>query len=104
LPDFPRRKIPKLGKIYQIATKLPNGHKMYQMALFYVFKMAKEYTNLFPLEGPRNFTQVWIFGLKRNHLATLVLTSSFSSKLIFALLVNPSFFNAGNLHPISQFK
>jgi hypothetical protein len=34
--------------------------------------MAKEYANLFPLEGPRNFTQVWILGLKRNHLATLL--------------------------------
>jgi hypothetical protein len=33
--------------------------------------MAKEYTDLFPLEGPRNFSQVWIFGLKKNHLATL---------------------------------
>jgi hypothetical protein len=50
-------------KIYQNATKLPNGR--------IVFKMAKDYTNLFPLEGPRNFSQVWIFGLKRNHLATL---------------------------------
>jgi hypothetical protein len=35
--------------------------------------MAKEYTNIFPLEGPLNFAEVWIFGLKRNHLATLVL-------------------------------
>jgi hypothetical protein len=35
LPDFSRRNIPKLGKMYQIATKSPNGHKMYLMALLY---------------------------------------------------------------------
>jgi hypothetical protein len=40
LPDFSRRNVPKLGKVYQIATKLPNGRIK--------FKMAKEYTSLFP--------------------------------------------------------
>jgi hypothetical protein len=34
------------GNIYQIATKLPNGHKMYQMAVMNIFQMAKEH-NLF---------------------------------------------------------
>jgi hypothetical protein len=33
LPDFYRRNIPKQGKIYQVATKSPNGHKMYKMAV-----------------------------------------------------------------------
>jgi hypothetical protein len=33
LPDFSRHNIPKQVKIYQIATKLPNGHKMYQMGI-----------------------------------------------------------------------
>jgi hypothetical protein len=28
LPDFSRHKIPKRGKIYQITTTLPNGHKI----------------------------------------------------------------------------
>jgi hypothetical protein len=28
----------------------------------------------FPFEGPPKFTQIWIFGLKINHLATLVQT------------------------------
>jgi hypothetical protein len=28
LPDLSRHNVPKRGKIYQIATKLPNGHKM----------------------------------------------------------------------------
>jgi hypothetical protein len=33
--------------------------------------MAKEYTNLFPFQGPPKFTRIRIFGLKINHLATL---------------------------------
>jgi hypothetical protein len=33
LPDFSLYNIPKWGKIYQIATKLSNGHKIYQMAV-----------------------------------------------------------------------
>jgi hypothetical protein len=34
--------------------------------------MAKEYTYLFPFQGPPKFNQIWIFGLKIYHLATLV--------------------------------
>jgi hypothetical protein len=30
LPDFSLFKIPKRVEIYQIATKLPNDHKLYQ--------------------------------------------------------------------------
>jgi hypothetical protein len=33
LPDYSWYYIPKRGKIYQIATKITNGHKMYQMAV-----------------------------------------------------------------------
>jgi hypothetical protein len=35
LPDFSWKKLPKWGKIYQIIIKLPNGHKIYQMAEIY---------------------------------------------------------------------
>jgi hypothetical protein len=70
LPDFSRRNIPKLEKIYHIATKLPNGHKMYQMAVLYS-KWTRIYQPL-SIRRPRKITQIWIFGLKRNHLATLV--------------------------------
>jgi hypothetical protein len=35
LPDFSIFNIPKHWKIYQIATKLPNAHKIYQMALLH---------------------------------------------------------------------
>jgi hypothetical protein len=35
LPDFSSYNIPKRGKIYQLATKLPNGPKIYQMVVIY---------------------------------------------------------------------
>jgi hypothetical protein len=35
----------------------PSVHKIYQHL---------------PLQNPQKFTQIWIFGLKTNHLATLV--------------------------------
>jgi hypothetical protein len=34
--------------------------------------MDTEYTNLFPFKDPPKFTQIGIFGLKINHLATPV--------------------------------
>jgi hypothetical protein len=33
-----------------------------------------KYTIIFQLQDPPKFTQIWIFGLKTNHLATLALT------------------------------
>jgi hypothetical protein len=33
LPDFLWNNIPKWEKTYQMTTKLPNGHKIYQMAV-----------------------------------------------------------------------
>jgi hypothetical protein len=38
-------------------SNIPNGHKIYKH---------------FPIEGPPKFSQSGIFGLKTNHLATLV--------------------------------
>jgi hypothetical protein len=35
LPDFSLFNIPKWGKIDQIVTKLPKGHKLYQIAVLY---------------------------------------------------------------------
>jgi hypothetical protein len=56
----------KTRKMYQIKTKcnkwsqnIPNGHKIYQH---------------FPNHGPPKLTQISIFGLKINHLATLLVT------------------------------
>jgi hypothetical protein len=57
-------KCTKLPLNYHVAIKytqrlyyIPNGHRIYQ---------------LFPFQGPPKFTQIGIFGLKTNHLATLL--------------------------------
>jgi hypothetical protein len=72
LSDFNCGQHTKTGKMYQKTTKYiyqmaikyfqwpqnrPNGHKIYQH---------------FPLQYPPKFTQIGIFGLKTNHLASLV--------------------------------
>jgi hypothetical protein len=58
----------KTGKTYQLITNytkrpqiITNGSKKFQIVLKY-----------FPFKGPPNFTHFGIFGLKMNHLATLV--------------------------------
>jgi hypothetical protein len=68
LPDSFLAQHTKTGKIYQITveyTKWPqnilNGCKTDQMAV--------KYTNIF---NPPKISQIWIFGLKLCHLATLV--------------------------------
>jgi hypothetical protein len=53
--------------LYQVATKyigIPNISKNDQMAI--------KYTNIFHCKTPPKFAQNWIFGLKTNHLATLI--------------------------------
>jgi hypothetical protein len=67
----------KTGKIYQITTKLPNGHKIikwpqnYQMAT----KLPNGhniYLQHVPLQGLPKYTRIDIFGIKYvYHLATL---------------------------------
>jgi hypothetical protein len=52
--------IPKRG-IYQIATKLPNGHKMCQMAIIYIFQMGIKYSNLFHSNALRNLPKLGFF-------------------------------------------
>jgi hypothetical protein len=59
----------KTGKIYQISTNytkcpldITKDRKMDQVPM--------KYTSL-PLQDLPKFTQIWIFGLKTNHLATL---------------------------------
>jgi hypothetical protein len=48
--------MPECNKIYQWPLKTRNVHKIYQHL---------------PLQDPTKFTQIWIFGLKIYHLATL---------------------------------
>jgi hypothetical protein len=58
---------------------LPNGHKIYQHL---------------PFKGPPKFTQVGIFGLKTNHLATL--THKNNNKKLFHGLRDVSFHRSPN--------
>jgi hypothetical protein len=62
LPDFSCHNVPKRWKIYQIAAKLPNVHKI---------KNCQRLYQTLPIQGPHKFTQIGIFGLKIYHLATL---------------------------------
>jgi hypothetical protein len=57
LQDFSLYKIPKREKYTKLPRTLPNVHKIYQHL---------------KLQDPPKFTQFWIFGLKTNHLATLL--------------------------------
>jgi hypothetical protein len=57
------KNVPNENNMYQMVIKypqcplnIPNGHKIYK---------------LFLIKGPPKFTQIWIFCLKINHLATL---------------------------------
>jgi hypothetical protein len=63
----------KTGKIYQITFKytkkpknMPGGHKIDQTAI--------KCTNILHRNKPPKFTQICIFGLKTNHLATQLLS------------------------------
>jgi hypothetical protein len=64
-----------LVQTYQNVKDIPNDHKLYQKAIKY-----PEYPQNIPnghkikhfsIKGPPKFTQIEIFGLKTNHLATL---------------------------------
>jgi hypothetical protein len=51
---------------------IPNGRKIFQMVIKYLHQH-------FPFQGPPKFTQIWIFGSKTNHLATLRCTTQHQS-------------------------
>jgi hypothetical protein len=76
LPDFSWYKIPKGEKIYQITTN-------YTKCPYNITKDRKMDQHL-PVQDPPKFTQIWIFGLKTNRLATLLQGSNESS--FFALI------------------
>jgi hypothetical protein len=66
-----------LVQLTKAVKNIPNDHKMYQMDIRYTKWLLnipnghKIYQH-FTFQGPPKFTQIGIFGLKRNHLATLV--------------------------------
>jgi hypothetical protein len=71
------------GKMYQINTRyIPNGHKIHQMVIKYtkcplIIPNGHKMYHHFPIYGPLKFTQIGIFGLKINHLATLLWMKAF---------------------------
>jgi hypothetical protein len=50
-----------------MAKIIPNGRKMFQMVIKYNIIIHT-------FQSPPKFTNIWIFGLKINHLATLLCT------------------------------
>jgi hypothetical protein len=58
--------IPKREKFAKWPQAIPNGHKSYQMAIKYQFKMVIKYTNIFHSKIDQN----WDFLFETNHLAT----------------------------------
>jgi hypothetical protein len=66
-----------LGTKYQNGKNIPNYHKLYQMSMKYNKRpqngpsVHEIYQHLI-LQDPPKFPQIWIFGLKTNHLATLL--------------------------------
>jgi hypothetical protein len=66
-----------LGTKYQNGKNITNCHELHQMSIKYNKRpqngpsVHKIYHPL-PLQDPPKFTQIWIFGLKANHLATLI--------------------------------
>jgi hypothetical protein len=59
-----------LVKTYQIGKNVINDHKLYHTAINYTngHRIYQQLT----IKGPPKFTQIGIFGLKTNHLATMV--------------------------------
>jgi hypothetical protein len=59
-----RENKPNYYNITKWPSNIPNDRKMFQMTI--------KYTCIFhSIKGPPKFTQIWNFGLKTNHLATL---------------------------------
>jgi hypothetical protein len=64
------------GTVYQNRENIPKSHKIYQGAIKYIKRHEnwpnshKVYQHL-PLQDPPKFTQIGIFGLNVNRLATL---------------------------------
>jgi hypothetical protein len=74
LPDFSWYMIPKPEKLYQNERKIYyiNGHKISQMFVKYSKWPYNTYINIFQIQGLPKLTQIGIFCLKINRLATLV--------------------------------
>jgi hypothetical protein len=69
-----------LGTTYQNGENIQNDYKIYQMAIkYFQWQLnrpnARKIYQDFILQDQPKFTQIGIFGLKTNHLATLLSSS-----------------------------
>jgi hypothetical protein len=58
--------------MHQIITKLPNGPKIYQMAVIYISQNAIKYTDTFHCKALQNLHKLGYIVLKIYRLATLI--------------------------------
>jgi hypothetical protein len=68
LPDFHGPYIPKREKYTKWLQTISNRHKLYQMVIKYMY-------NIYHSKALQNLPKYGIFGLKTNHLATLLSTA-----------------------------
>jgi hypothetical protein len=70
-----------LVQTYRLLKNIPNDHKLHTPNFHKLYKRAITITKdhkiyqHFPFQGPPKFAQIWIFGLKKKHLATLHVTT-----------------------------
>jgi hypothetical protein len=70
LPDFSRCVIPKPEKCTKRTQNVSNDHNISRLSVKYS-EWPQNMSKYCAIKGPPKFTQIEIFGLKRNHLATL---------------------------------
>jgi hypothetical protein len=67
---------------YQKGKSIPNNHRLYHTAIYYtkwsnIIPNGRKIYQHFPFQGPPEYTQSGNFGLKINHLATLMERAKF---------------------------
>jgi hypothetical protein len=91
--------IPKREKFAKWPQAIPNGHKSYQMAIKYRFQMVIKYTNIFHSKALQNLPKLGFFGLKINHLVTLMPSYyKWLSDLVRISIITPTYHMDAYLH------
>jgi hypothetical protein len=85
--------------MYQINAKLPNCHKIYQIAVIYIPNEHKMYQH-FPFQGPLKFTQIRFFDFKIYHLETLLKSNGFIFTKNGLGYILGYFFTKSSGHPV----
>jgi hypothetical protein len=63
-----------LTKTRENIPNMPNGHKLYQMSVKHIYQITLKYANLLLFKPRKKIPKLRFFGLKINHLATLIET------------------------------